>query len=236
MEPTRGDVESVDFADPDPAANERSGPFGRTPAPDERVAIRLHEHPCTYIVRVVTSSKSGPTITELTVRADDGHPVDHAAVRSIPVRRLAHSAAGWIARSGGQVGFVGDYSETLTRPELADSRLAELPWRIEQAIMDGLPVRPTLAADLNISTATLDRMIAKAKAEGLLDGIEIPRRPSPQQRDRLIAEHLLADWLGEHGPDAEMPPAMSARLRKLRGDPEDTTDPQTTATDRKGRR
>lgn len=220
QEPQRGDVTSVDFADPDPAPKKRTGPFdsGRIPKPDERAAIRLHGHPFTYVVKVATSPTTGPTITELTVLADDGQAVDYAAVRAVPVRRLAYSAAGWIERSGGQVGKPGDYSETFTRPELSNSRLAELPWRIEQAIMNGEPVRPTVAADLNISTATLDRLIAKAKAEGLLDGIEIPRRPSPRQRDALLARHKAEMWLAEHGPDATPPPELSDELRRLRGD------------------
>ncbi|BBY76594.1 hypothetical protein MPRF_34930 [Mycolicibacterium parafortuitum] len=80
-----------------------------------------------------------------------------------------------------------DQRDTLAQPENADDRLVRLPDLIENAIMDGLPVRPTVAAQLRVSTATLDRMICKARDEGLLDGIEIPRRPSPKQRDELTA-------------------------------------------------
>lgn len=192
----RGDVENVTYADWDKAraAEVATGaddtldrlvraPF---PAPDERVAIRLVGHPVTYFVRVRTNPTSGPAITELTVKADEGHAVDYAAVRAIPVRRLAHSAAGWIARAGGTLAFPGDYGEMHTRPDSADPRLSELAWRIESAIMTGEPVRRTVAREMHVSTSTLDRMIAKARAEGLLDGVELPRRPSPQQRDTTM--------------------------------------------------
>jgi hypothetical protein len=36
--------------------------------------------------------------------------------------------------------------------------------------MTGEPVRPTVAREMHVSTSTLDRMIAKARAEGLLEG------------------------------------------------------------------
>lgn len=189
----RGDVESVGYADADKAAAadaavRASDPVDRlvqapTPAPDERVAIRLVGHAMTYYVRVTTSLATGPVITELTLAADDGQAVDYAAVRAIPVRRLAYSAAGWIDRAGGVLAFPGDYAETRARPESADPRLSELAWRIESAIKAGEPVRPTVAHDMHVSPSTLDRLIAKARAEGLLKGVELPRRPQPQQRD-----------------------------------------------------
>lgn len=208
LEPRRGDVESVKFADTE--AN-------------ERVAIRLIGHPRTYIVLVDagrTGRTSGPEIAELTIVPDDGTAVDYAAVREIPVRRLAYSARQWIMSAGGKFGTPGDYSETRTRPEIAASapnnRLGELHWRIEQAIMDGLPVRKTLAHDLSVSTATLDRMISKAKAEGLLEGVEIPRRPQPRLRYALLARTMLENWLTEHGPNVPMPPDKAAELDRLR--------------------
>ncbi len=197
------------------------------PEHGERVAIRLVGHPVTYVVRVTTSAATGPTISELTLIADDGNAVDYAAVRAIPVRRLAYSAAGWIDRAGGQIAFPGDYSETRTRPEIAaaspNDRLSELAWRIESAIMSGEPVRPTVAREMHVSTSTLDRMIAKARAEGLLDGVELPRRPSPQQRDALRARYMVEQWLDEHGPDAEPPLEFHAELRRLQAAADPTT-------------
>lgn len=184
--PQRGDVESVDYADP-PSARGRAK--HRTPNPDERVAIRLHGHPYTYVVRVATAKGAEPKLSELTIIADDGRAVDYEALRSVPARRLAYSARQWIVRGGGLLASPEDYRETFTQPENADPKLSELHWRIEAAIMNGEPVRPTVAAQLGVSTATLDRMIRKARTEGLLEGVEIPRRPSPRQRDALKARH-----------------------------------------------
>jgi sugar phosphate isomerase/epimerase len=83
--------------------------------------------------------------------------------------------------------------------------------------MNGDHIRETIARDLQVSTRTLDRMIAKAKALGLLDGIEIPRRPSPRQRDLLLARHLAEKWLDENGPYAEPPPEWLAEIDRLEG-------------------
>lgn len=185
--PHRGDVESVDYADP-PAKGDQSR--YRSPKPDERVAIRLHGHAFTYVVRVTAARGAEPKLTELTIVADAPDiPVDYETLRSVPARRLAYSARQWISRGGGAFAMPDDHRETLAQPESADDRLVKLPDLIENAIMDGLPVRPTVAAQLRVSTATLDRMIRKARDDGLLDGIEIPRRPSPKQRDALTARH-----------------------------------------------
>ncbi|MGP4054129.1 hypothetical protein ACTWP6_04785 [Mycobacterium sp. 4D054] len=186
----RGDVESVDYADP-PAKGTK--PQYRTPKTDERVAIRLHGHPHTYIVRVTATKGAAPALAELTIKADDAgsDPVDYDALRSVPARRLAYSARQWISRGGGAFAMPDDQHDTFTQPDNADDRLVKLPDLIENAIMDGLPVRPTVAAQLGVGKRTLDRMISKARAEGLLDGIEIPRRPSPKQRDELTARHEL---------------------------------------------
>lgn len=182
----RGDVESVDYADP---PKKGTKPRYRTPKPDERVAIRLHDHPYTYVVRVTATKGNAPALAELTIVADDpgSEPVDYEALRSVPARRLAYSARQWISRGGGAFAMPDDQRDTFTQPDNADDRLVKLPDLIENAIMDGLPVRPTVAAQLGVAKRTLDRMISKARAEGLLDGIEIPRRPSPKQRDTLTA-------------------------------------------------
>lgn len=176
-------MESVDYADPDPKPGSRSGPFGRTPRPDERVSIRLASHAVTYIVRVTTSRQSGPTITELTIIADDGKVVDYDAVRAVPVRRLAHTAAQWIERLGGQIGYVDDTAEALTQPENHDPRVYRAAQIAERALALGQPVRPTVAAELHVSTKTVDRLLKRAKAEGWFDGQPLPKRPPPPQRD-----------------------------------------------------
>ena len=123
QQPQRGDVESVDYADPDPSPGTRTGPFRRIPQPDERVAIRLVGHPFTYVVRVATTKGRDPRLAELTMLADDGGEVDYRAVRRVPVRRLAYTAAQWIERCGGQVGYVSDTVEARTQPENHDPRV-----------------------------------------------------------------------------------------------------------------
>ncbi|MBD0024395.1 hypothetical protein GII33_16230 [Gordonia pseudamarae] len=174
----RGDVASITYADPQP---KRRSPF-RAPAPDERVAIRLHGHPRTYVVRVVTTGRE-PQLTELSVIADAGTTVDPAALREIPARRLAYSAAQWIARLGGQVAYASDQAETRTRPEDADPRVWDAARIADRALALGLPVRQTVADDLVVSTRTADRLLAKAKAEGFLDADDLPKRPQPRQKD-----------------------------------------------------
>jgi hypothetical protein len=182
--PTRGDVESVDFADPDPTPETRTGPFRRMPAPDERVAIRLDGHPYTYVVRVQTGTRSGPRLTELSITADDGDEIDYNAVRAVPVRRLAVTAAQWINRGGGLFNVPQDLSpEFHTQPENNDPRVFQAAQIADKAIALGLMVRPTVAAELNVSTRTVDRLLKRAKAAGWFDDVPLPKRPPPQQRD-----------------------------------------------------
>ncbi|NVN51686.1 hypothetical protein [Mycolicibacterium hippocampi] len=219
-ESQRGDVAFVGFADDPPAGSRRKQ---RTPKTDERVKIRLHGYPYDFLVRVATARGSEPTLAELTIVADhpDSHPVDYKALRSVPARRLAYSARQWIARAGGTFAMPDDYRRDSAQPENADPRLTELHWRIEQAVMEGLPVRETIAQDLHVGKRTVDRMIAKARALGLLDGVEIPKRPSPRQRDTLRARHLAELWLSENDRDEEPPPDLLAEIAALRGE---TTD------------
>ncbi|OBG00706.1 hypothetical protein A5773_04250 [Mycobacterium sp. 852014-52450_SCH5900713] len=181
-DPQRGDVERVDYADPDPLAGKRSGPFQRVPEPDERVAIRLVGHPFTYAVRISTS-RSGPRLTELTITADDGATVDYAVVRAVPTRRLAYSAAQWIDRAGGLFGFVDDIAETHSQPDNPAPKVYEAAQIANNAIALGLPVRPTVAEKLNISKTTVDRLLKRARAEGWFNDEPLPKRPQPQQRD-----------------------------------------------------
>ncbi|MDL9948770.1 hypothetical protein QSJ19_24925 [Gordonia sp. ABSL11-1] len=175
----KGDVESVTYADPSPEG--LTGPF-RTPRSDERVRIRLHGHPHTYVVRVSTTGRE-PRVTELTVIADDGGAVDYSALREIPARRLAYSAAQWIARRGGEFAQPDDQAETYTRPDDADPRVWDAAQTARRALALGLPVRQTVADELSTSTRTADRLLAKAKAEGFINATDLPRRPQPRQKD-----------------------------------------------------
>ncbi|BBZ08301.1 hypothetical protein MDOR_24700 [Mycolicibacterium doricum] len=179
----RGDVESVDYADPDPKPGSHSGPFGRTPRPDERVAIRLAGHPVTYVVRVTTSRGSGPALTELTLTADDGAVVGYDEVRAFSVRRLAVTAAQWIERCGGQIGYVDDTAEVQTQPENHDPRVYRAAQIAERALALGQPVRPTVAAELHVSTKTVDRLLKRARSEGWFDDEPLPKRPPPRPSD-----------------------------------------------------
>lgn len=185
----RGDVVSVDYAEP-ATPDTATGPLGRNPQPDERVSIRLVGHPFTYVVRVATAKGREPRLAELAVLADDpdGGDVDHSALRAVPVRRLAYTAAQWIERYGGLVGFVDDTAEARTQPENHDTKVHRAAQVAERALGLGLPVRPTVAAELNVSTRTVDRLLQRAKAEGWFDGQPLPKRPQPQQRDTTDQE------------------------------------------------
>jgi hypothetical protein len=147
------------------------------------VAIRLVGHAVTYVVRVTSSTRTGPRLTELTISADDDAEVDYTVVRAVPVRRLAHTAAQWIERCGGQVGYPDDTAATLTQPENHDPRVWKAAQVAEKALSLGRSVRPTVAAELHVSPSTVDRLLKRAKAEGWFDGQPLPKRPPPQQRD-----------------------------------------------------
>lgn len=185
----RGDVESVTYADPNPRKGKRTGPLCRIPKPDERVAIRLHGYPFTFTVRVAPDKQTGPKLTELTITADAGGAVDYEALRSIPARRLAYSAAQWIERGGGLFAFVGDIAETYSQPESPAAagapKVYEAARIADKALALGLPVRPTVAAELGVSKTTVDRLLKRAKAEGWFDDEPLPKRPQPQQRDAI---------------------------------------------------
>lgn len=182
-QPKKGDVVSVDFADPDPNPRKGRNPFAhRIPSPDERAAIRLHGHPFTYVVRVTTDRQSGPRLTELAVIADDGGTVDYASIRSVPVRRLAYTTAQWIEQCAGLVSFVDSMGEVQGRPEEADPKVYLAALLAEQALSLGIPVRPFVAAELSVSTRTVDRLLDKARAEKWFDDGPLPKRPQPKQR------------------------------------------------------
>ncbi len=196
--PKRGDVVEVTSGEPDRAEETaHTGPLGigPPPGPNERVAIRLHGYPFTFVVRVQPDRQTGPKLTELTITADAGAGVvvDYEALRGVPVRRLAFSAAQWIERWGGQVAFVGDVAETYSRPDeaAADStpskayRAARIA---DKALALGLAVRPTVAAELGVSKTTVDRLLKRAKAEGWFDDEPLPKRPQPPQRDTTTDE------------------------------------------------
>ena len=84
---------------------------------------------------------------------------------------------------GGQVAFVGDIAETHSSPEKPAPKVYEAARIAEKALALGLPVRPTVAAELGVSKTTVDRLLKRAKAEGWFSDEPLPKRPPPQQRD-----------------------------------------------------
>lgn len=176
--PQRGDVIEVESAEPGHKPGTPSDPSGR-------VRIRLHDVAATFVVRVETTA-NGPVITELTILADRDHPVDVAALRAVPVRRLAYSAADWHYRLGGLLAFPGDAPTAQSRPEAS----ADVPERVaraaeiaQEAMATGRSVRTAIASELNISKPTASRLIRAAKDAGLLDEADLPKQPGPRQRD-----------------------------------------------------
>ncbi|MGC4960412.1 hypothetical protein [Gordonia sp. DT101] len=153
---------------------------------DGRTEIRLHDLPFTFHVRSGTDA-DGPFIRELTVVADEGAAVDYHALRAIPARRLAHTAVQTAARELCDLGVeaVGYSFDNTARPDEADGadpRVWEVAQRAQIAIQEGHPVRATIAEDMNLTKATVDRLIKKAKDAGFL-AADLPKRPQPRQKD-----------------------------------------------------
>lgn len=164
--PTRGDVVSAHRTD------------------DGRTEIRLHDLPFTFHVRSGTNA-DGPFIRELTVTADEGAAVDYHALRAIPARRLAYTAVQTAARELCDLGVeaVGYALDESARPDDADPRVWEVSQRALIAVSNGLPVRATVAEEMHLTKATVDRLIKKAKDAGYLDAADLPKRPQPRQKD-----------------------------------------------------
>jgi len=162
--PQRGDVIQVEV--------------GEKPA--DPVTIRLAGHPFTYLVKVKLTD-TGPKLVELTMIADTGHAVDYEMLRAVPARMLAYTAAQHLdrlrsARPGAAPACM-QFAEDKESPPTG-ARMVALAERAQSL---GLPVRPTVAAQLGVSKTTVDRQLKKAKAQGLIG--PLPKRPSPKQRD-----------------------------------------------------
>ncbi|OPX14329.1 hypothetical protein [Gordonia sp. i37] len=152
--------------------------------PEGRTEIRLHDLPFTFHVRSGTDA-DGPFIRELTVVADEGATVDYHALRAIPARRLAYTAVQTAARELCDLGVeaVGYTLDASVRPDDADPRVWEVSQRALIAVSNGLPVRATVAEEMHLTKATVDRLIKKAKDAGYLDATDLPKRPQPRQKD-----------------------------------------------------
>jgi hypothetical protein len=164
--PRRGDVVHVEVGEP-----------------TDPVKIRLHGHPFTYSV-LVALTETGPQLGALEIAADEGAVVDYEALRAVPARRLAYTAAQAIERkfaitAGGEPERVPEIHGRIEKPSTAylAANIANI------ALALGLPVRPTVAARLGVSKTTVDRLLKRAKAEGWFADRPLPKRPPPRQRD-----------------------------------------------------
>ncbi|MBF6161064.1 helix-turn-helix domain-containing protein [Nocardia cyriacigeorgica] len=153
------------------------------PTADSRVVVELVGHRHRYAVRVA-GTEDEPVLTELCILSDDASPIDYAAVKSVPVRRLAHAAHRWLSSGGGLFAQPGEDAESFAQPEkhtpqrrTADrALLLEVAGHVADAVAAGLPVQKHVAERMNASTATVDRWIRKAKEWGVIEDAPLPRR------------------------------------------------------------
>ncbi|SIJ61516.1 Uncharacterised protein [Mycobacteroides abscessus subsp. bolletii] len=144
------------------------------------IEIPLYGHAFRYQVRI-NLQEGRPHLIELRVVCtdDNGGDIDPAAVRQIPVRRLAKAAAQFIFMTEHGVTDVGDlYDPTgQSRPDLEPGKrrrnLGPEHYRQVAALLEGareigLPPREHVADSMGVSLPTLDRWIAKAKDLGFL--------------------------------------------------------------------
>lgn len=141
------------------------------------IEIPLYGHDLRYQVRIDRSSGT-PRLAELRMVADGGD-IDPAAVRNVPVRRLAKAAAQFISMTEHGVISVGDLHDPTgrARPDLEPGRrrrnlgpehYRQVAARLEWAREIGLPPREHVADYYGVALPTLDRWIKQAKQRGFL--------------------------------------------------------------------
>lgn len=151
---------------------------GRRGSDNGLIEIPLYGHDFHYRVRIDRSAGT-PRLTELQMVADEGGDIDPAAVRQVPVRRLARAAAQFISMTEHGVTDVGDlYDPTgSARPDLEPGRrrrnLGPEHYRQVAALLEGareigVPPREHVARYFAVAIPTLDRWIAEAKRRGFL--------------------------------------------------------------------
>lgn len=143
------------------------------------IEIPLYGHDFRYQVRIDRSAGT-PRLVELRmVCADDGGDIDPAAVRQVPVRRLAKAAAQFVSMTEHGVTDVGDlYDPTgSARPDiepgkrrrnLGPEHFRQVAALLEGAREIGVPPREHVAKYFGVAKPTLDRWIAEAKRRGFL--------------------------------------------------------------------
>ncbi len=140
------------------------------------IEIPLVGHRSRYHVRVDLSGPA-PRLVELRIIADDADDIDPAAMKAVPVRRLASAAAWFVTHADGQFVTVQEVREParLARPErsvsrhLDDDHYRRVASLLMAARRVGASPRESVAEQMGgVPLATLDRWIAEAKRRGHL--------------------------------------------------------------------
>ncbi|MFE3757890.1 hypothetical protein ACFXO9_26585 [Nocardia tengchongensis] len=171
---------------PDPSCGEGELQLdGGIPTLDSPVVVEVNGHPHRYVVRVAPSP-DGPVLVELRMISDTGAPIDYAAIKSVQVRRLAYAAMQWLTSARGLFAQPGDTSEALAKSERAEgirrqrkadgALLADVAAHATYAVEHGLRVQDYVGQRMNASTSTVARWLRKAKAEGFMPDVPLPKR------------------------------------------------------------
>ncbi|ANE80143.1 hypothetical protein A7U43_13190 [Mycobacterium adipatum] len=153
---------------------------GKRGSDDGLIQVPLHGHPFRYQVRIDRSAGT-PRLTELRmVCAETGTcEIDPAAVRNVPVRRLAKAAAKFVSLTEHGIADAGDVYDPTgpARPDLepgkrrrnlGDEHYRQVAAQISWAREIGLAPRDYAADYFGVTLPTLDRWIAQAKKRGFL--------------------------------------------------------------------
>ncbi|GFG68081.1 hypothetical protein MKUB_55710 [Mycobacterium kubicae] len=163
----------------DVTASEIRRVSGRRGSDNGLIEIPLYGHAFRYQVRIDRSAGT-PRLTELRmICADDGGDIDPAAVRQVPVRRLAKAAAQFISMTEHGVVNAGDLFDPTgqARPDLEPGRrrrnlgpehYRQVAARLEYAREIGLSPREHVSDYYGVALPTLDRWIKQAKERGFL--------------------------------------------------------------------
>ncbi|OPX12492.1 hypothetical protein B1790_03320 [Mycobacterium sp. AT1] len=151
---------------------------GKRGSDDGLIEIPLYGHDFHYQVRIDRSSGT-PRLVELRMVCGEGGDIDPAAVRNVPVRRLAKAAAKFVSLTEHGIADAGDdYDPTgPARPDLepgkrrrnlGDEHYRQVAAQIGWAREIGLAPRDYAADYFGVALPTLDRWIAEAKKRGFL--------------------------------------------------------------------
>ncbi len=153
---------------------------GRRGSDNGLIEIPLHGHAFLYQVRIDRSAGT-PRLIELRMvcAETEGGDIDPAAVRNVPVRRLAKAAARFISMTEHGISDAGDvYDPTgAARPDLpqpkrrrnlGDEHYRQVAAQLYWAREIGVAPRDYVAHHFGVTLPTLDRWIAEAKKRGFL--------------------------------------------------------------------